>query len=199
MVFPTNHDNSLHDGILPQTEAGGGTQGSTERRRNLSYQQPRSIPLARLIQRRLSSVAEEGQSSKILFSFLQEAQRGGFTCLKELSLESLGRQTPRIGLLDEEIFTKEIFTVQTKADHQFVYEAESIQNPEEPNVVVKLPRKARVLRHDVDSNGNRGKKFLPYEGQATLNTRTTANSEPSTRHKIRDKKQSTSTIITDDI
>jgi hypothetical protein len=35
------------------------TDPALERRRNLSYQQPRSIPLARLIQRRLSSVAEE--------------------------------------------------------------------------------------------------------------------------------------------
>jgi len=35
------------------------TNPTLERRRNLSYQQPRSIPLARLIQRRLSSVAEE--------------------------------------------------------------------------------------------------------------------------------------------
>jgi hypothetical protein len=35
------------------------TDPTLERRRNLSYQHPRSIPLARLIQRRLSSVAEE--------------------------------------------------------------------------------------------------------------------------------------------
>ena len=35
------------------------TDPALERRRNLSYQQPRSIPLARLIQRRLSSVVEE--------------------------------------------------------------------------------------------------------------------------------------------
>lgn len=174
MVFPTKHENSLHDGILPQTEAGSDTQGSTERRRNLSYQQPRSIPLARLIQRRLSSVAEEGQSStNILFSFLKEAQTGGFTRLKGLSLESLGRQMPRIGLLDEEISTREIFTVQTEADHQLVYEAEPMLNSEEPNVVVKLPQRARVLRHNVDSN--RGKKFLRYDGQATLSTRPTAN------------------------
>ena len=175
MVFPTNHENSLHDGILPQTVAGGGIQGSTERRRNLSHQQPRSIPLARLIQRRLSSVAEEGQSTKILFSFLKEAQTGGFTRLKGLSLEPLGRQMPRIGLLDKEIFTREIFTVQTEADHQLVYEAESMLNSEEPNVVVKLPQKVRVLRHDIDSN--RGKKFKRYDGQATrtLNTRPTTN------------------------
>ena len=187
MVFPTNHENSLHDGILPQTETGGSTQGSTERRRNLSYQQPRSIPLARLIQRRLSSVAEEGQPTKILFSLLQEAQTGGFTRLKGPSLESLGRQMPRIGLLDEEIFTREMFTVQTEADHQLAYEAESMQNPEEPNVVVKLPQKARVLRHDVDSN--RGKKFQRYDTQATPNNRTTANSDPGTRHyKFRVKK-----------
>jgi hypothetical protein len=193
MVYPTNHENSLHDGILPQTEAGRGTQGSTERRRNLSYQQPRSIPLARLIQRRLSSVAEEGQSTNILFSFLQEAQTGGFTRLKGLSLESLDRQMPRIGLLDEEIFS-----VQTEA-HQHVYEAESMLNSEEPNVVVKLPQKVRVLRHVVDSD--RGNKFQRDDGQATLNTRTfpTANSDPSTRHnKLRVKKQSISTIITDD-
>lgn len=158
MVFPTNHEKSLHDGILPQTETVGGTQGSTERRRNLSYQQPRSIPLARLIQRRLSSVAEEGQSTKILFSFMQEAQMGGFTGLKGPGplLESLGRQKPRIGLLDEEIYTREIFTVQTEAD-RLVYDAESMLHSEEPNVVVKLPQKAKVLRHDVDSN--RGKKF----------------------------------------
>ena len=195
MVFPTNHENSLHDGILPQTEAGRGTQGSTERRRNLSCQQPRSIPLARLIQRRLSSVAEEDQSTKILFSFLQEAQTGGFSHSKGLSLESLGRQMPRTGLLDEEIFTTEIFTMQTEADHQLVCEAESL-NSDEPNVVVKLPQKASVLRHDVDSN--RGKKILRYDGHATLNTRPSANSEPSTRHKIRVKKQSTATITTDD-
>lgn len=190
MAFPTNHENSLHDGILPQTEAGGGTQGSTERRRNLSYQQPRSIPLARLIQRRLSSVAEEDRSTKILFSFLKEAQTGGYTRLKGLSLESLGRQMPRIGLLDEEIFTREIFAVQTEADDQFFYEAES----DKPNVVVKLPQKASVLRHDFDSN--RGKKILRYDGQAPLNARPTA--DPSTRHKIRVKKQSTATFITDD-
>ncbi|CAA7261685.1 unnamed protein product [Cyclocybe aegerita] len=36
---------------------------SGDRRRNLSYQHPRSIPLARLIQRRLSSVAEEDISA----------------------------------------------------------------------------------------------------------------------------------------
>jgi len=42
-------------------------------------------------------------------------------------------------------------------------------NSDEPNVVVKLPQKASVLRHDVDSN--RGKKFLRYGGQATLNAR----------------------------
>ena len=36
-----------------------------KRRRNLSYQQPRSIPLARLIQWRLSSVAEEGQPIRL--------------------------------------------------------------------------------------------------------------------------------------
>ena len=102
MVFPTNYENSLHGGILPRTEAGSGTQDSAGRRRNLSYQQPRSIPLARLIQQRLSSVVEEGQS-KILFSFLQDAQTEGFTRLKGLSsLESLGRQMPRIRLLDEE-------------------------------------------------------------------------------------------------
>ena len=176
MVFPTNHENSLH---LPQTEAGGGTQGSTERRRNLSYQQPRSIPLARLIQRRLSSVAEENQSTKILFSFLQEAQTGGFTRSIGQSRESLGRQMPRIGLLEEEVLTREVFTVQTEADHQLVYEAGSMLNSDEPNVVVKLPQKASVLRHDVDSN--RGKKFLRYE---TLDTA----SDPSTRHKIEFKK-----------
>ena len=174
MVFPTNNENSLHDGILPQTEVDSGTQGSTERRRNLSYQQPRSIPLARLIQRRLSSVAEEGhRSTNILFSFLQEAKTGGFTRLKGLSLESLGRQMPRTGLLDEEIFAREMFTVQTEADHQFVYEAESMLNSEEPNIVVKLPQKAKVLHHDVDSN--RRKKFLRYDGQATLSTRHTTN------------------------
>jgi hypothetical protein len=193
-VFPTNHENSLHDKILPQTEAGGGTQGSTERRRNLSYQQPRSIPLARLIQRRLSSVAEEDQSTKILFSFLKEAQTEGYTRLKGLSLESLSRQMPRIGLLDEEIFTSEIFTVQTEADHQFVYEAESMLNSDKPNVVVKLPQKAGSLRHDFDSNG--GKKILRYDRQATLNARPTA--DPSTRHKIRVKKLSTTTDITGD-
>ena len=196
MVFPANDENSLHDEILPQSGAGGGTQGSTERRRNLSYQQPRSIPLARLIQRRLSSVAEEGQSTNILFSFFQEAQTGNFTRFKGLSLESLGRQMPRIGLLDEEIFTREIFTVQTEADHQLVYEADSMMNSDKPNVVVKLPQKASVLHHDVDSN--RGKKFLRYDGQATLNTRPTANSDPGTRYKVRVKKQSTAPIITND-
>ena len=169
MVFPTHHENSLHDGILPQAKTGGSTQGSTDRRRNLSYQQPRSIPLARLIQRRLSSVAEENQSTKILFSFLQEAQMGGFTRSKGLSLESSGRQMPRIGLLEEEVFTREIFTVQTEADHQLVYEAEPMLNSDEPNVVVKLPQKTCVLRHDVDSY--RGKKPLRYDGQATPNTR----------------------------
>ena len=187
LVVPTNHEKSLYDGILPQSDVGGGTQGSTERRRHLSYQQPRSIPLARLIQRRLSSVAEEDQSTKILFSFLQGTQTGEFTRPKGLSFESLGRQMPRIGLLDEEIFTTEMFTVQTEADHQLVYEGESLLNSDEPNVVVKLPRKASVLlRHDVDSN--RGKKILRFDGQATLNTRPTANSDPSTRHKIRAKK-----------
>ena len=186
MAFPTIHENSLHDGILPQNEADGGTQGSIERRRNLSYQQPRSIPLARLIQRRLSSVAEEEQSTKILFSFLKEAQTGGFTRLNGLSLESLGRQMPRIGLLDEEIFTREIFTVQTEADHQLVYKAESMLNSDELNVVVKLPQKASISRDDVDNN--RGKKILRYDRQATLNTRSTVNSDPSTRHKIRVKK-----------
>jgi hypothetical protein len=170
MVFPTNNENSLHDKILPQTEVGGGTQGSTERRRNLSYQQPRSIPLARLIQRRLSSVAEEDQSTKnILFSFLKEAQTEGYTRLKGLSLESLSRQIPRIGLLDEEIFTREIFAVQTEADHQFVYETESMLNSDKPNVVVKLPQKVGALRHDFESN--RGKNILRYGGQATLNAR----------------------------
>ena len=103
MVFPTNYENSLHRGILPRTEAGSGTQDSVGRRRNFSYQQPRSISLARLIQRRLSSVAEEGQSKIIMmFSFLLDAQTGGFTRFKGLSsLESLGRQMPRIRLLDE--------------------------------------------------------------------------------------------------
>ena len=168
MGFPTNHENSLHGGILPQTEAGGGTQGLTERRRNLSYQQPRSIPLARLIQRRLSSVAEEGQSTKILFSFLQDAQTGGFTRLKGLSLESLGRQMPRIRLLDEEIFTREIFTVQTEVDHQLACQAESMLNSDEPNVVVKLPQKSSVLRRD---DSNRGKTFLRYDGQARSKSR----------------------------
>ncbi|KAJ3507548.1 hypothetical protein NLJ89_g6245 [Agrocybe chaxingu] len=39
------------------------TASACDRRRNLSYQHPRSIPLARLIQRRLSSVAEEDISA----------------------------------------------------------------------------------------------------------------------------------------
>ena len=195
MAFPTNHEKSLHDKILPETEAGGGTQGSTERRRNLSYQQPRSIPLARLIQRRLSSVAEEDQSTKIVFSFLKEAQTEEYTRFKGLSLESLSRQIPRIGLLDEEIFTREIFAVQTEADRQFVYEAESKQNSDKPNVVVKLPQKVGALRHDF--NSNRGKKILRYDGQATLNARPTANPS-TTRHKTRVKKLSTANDITDD-
>jgi len=188
MAFSTNHKNIPHDGKGLQAEpfqAGVGAQDFTERRRNLSYQQPRSIPLARLIQRRLSSVAEEDLSTKILFPFLQEAQTGGFMSSKRLSLESLGRQMPRIGLLDEEIFTTEMFSLRTEQDHQLVYEAESILNSDESNVVVKLPKKASVLRHDVDSNGE--KTILHYNKatrQAALNTRPT-NSDPNKRHKIR--------------
>jgi hypothetical protein len=184
MAFSTNHENNLHNGTLLEAEplqAGVGIQSLTERRRNLSHQQPRSIPLARLIQRRLSSVAEEDQSTKILFPFLQETQKGRFT-RSGLSLESLGRQMPRIG--DEEIFTTEIFTVR---DHQLGYETDS-------NVVVKLPKKASVLRHDVDSN--REKKILRYDRQATLKT----HCQLRPKHKVQDKsfkKISTATIVTD--
>ncbi|KAF8813794.1 hypothetical protein BYT27DRAFT_6356873 [Phlegmacium glaucopus] len=112
MAFSTNHDKSPHDRKILQTEPFQAvcTRGFTERRRNLSYQQPRSIPLARLIQRRLSSVAEEDLSTKISFPFLQERQTGGFIHSKGLSLEPLGHQMPRIGLLDEEIFTTEMFS-----------------------------------------------------------------------------------------
>ena len=184
MAFSTNHENNLHDGTLLEAEpsqTGVGIQSLTERRRNLSHQQPRSIPLARLIQRRLSSVVEEDQSTKILFPFLQETQKGGFIRSKGQSLESLGRQMPRIG--DEEIFTTEIFTVR---DHQFGYETDS-------NVVVKLPKKASVLRHDVDSNRE---KILRYDRQVTFKT----HCQLRPKHKVQDKsfkKISTTTIVTD--
>lgn len=45
---------------------------SSERRRNLSYQHPRSIPLARLIQRRLSSVVEEDTVRDSLLPLLRK-------------------------------------------------------------------------------------------------------------------------------
>ena len=144
MTFSTNHENNPHDGDLLQVMQTGSTRGSTERRRNLSYQQPRSIPLARLIQRRLSSVTEEDLSTKILLPFLQEAQTGEFTASKGPPLEPFGRQTPKIGLLDEDIFTTEIFSVNTEADHQPVYD-ESMLGSGESNVVVKLPPKASVM------------------------------------------------------
>lgn len=194
IAFSTNHENSLHDGSLLQAEhlqVGVGAQDSAERRRNLSYQ-PRSIPLARLIQRRLSSVAEGDLSTKILFPFLQEAQTGGFTRSKGLSLEPLGRQMPRIGLLETETFS-----VRTKTDPQLVYEAESMLNSDKSNFVVKLPPKANSLCHDTPSN--REKKHLRYgkvTRQTPLNTEPT-NSDLSKRHKIRVKQRSTATIRVD--
>ena len=63
-----------------------------ERRRNLSYQQPRSIPLARLIQRRLSSVAEEDATfnhESLLPSLRKNLPNSS---LKHLATESLQSQ-----------------------------------------------------------------------------------------------------------
>ena len=165
MAFSTNHEN----GNLLQAEplqTSVVTQGSTKRRSNLSYQQPRSIPLARLIQRRLSSVAEENLSTKTLFPFFPEAQTGGITRLKGSSLEPLGRQMPRIGLLDEEISTTEIFSVRTEPDYQ--HEAKSILSSGESNVVVKLPTNTGILPQDVDSSG--GQHFGKVTRQAVLDT-----------------------------
>ena len=51
--------NEAHIPALGLLQADTPPSSSLVRRRNLSHQQPRSIPLARLIQRRLSSVAEE--------------------------------------------------------------------------------------------------------------------------------------------
>lgn len=48
---------------------------SSERRRNLSYQHPRSIPLARLIQRRLSAVVEEDVRDSLLPMLRQRASQ----------------------------------------------------------------------------------------------------------------------------
>ena len=186
-------------GNLPQVEplqADVGTQGYAERRRNLSYQQPRSIPLVRLIQRRLSSVAEEDPSTKVLSPFLQEAQTGRFTRSKRLSLETLDPQMLRTGLLDEEIFTTEMFSVRAESDRQLLYEAESMLNSGQSKVVVKLPPKTSILCPVVPGGDE---KFLRYDkatGQAT-NTRST-NTDISKRCKIRVKKRSTATITTDD-
>ena len=177
VVFSTNLENNLHSGNLLQAELlqdGVGIQSSGERRRDLSYQQPRSIPLARLIQRRLSSVAEEDQSAKMLFPFLQEAPKRGFS----KGLQSSAHQMPRIGLLDEEIFTTEIFTV----NHPPAYEAESMLNSDESNVVVKLPQRAgKSVCHD--RNSDRGKKIPCYDRQATSKTHCQLRSQ----HKAQDK------------
>ena len=186
-------------GNLPQVEplqADVGTQGYAERRRNLSYQQPRSIPLVRLIQRRLSFVAEEDPSTKILSPFLQQAQTGGFTRSKRLSSETLDPQMLRTGLLDEEIFTAEMFGVRAESDRQLLYETESMLNSGQSNVVVKLPQKTSILCPVVDGGKKKILRYDKAKGQATLNTRST-NTDTSTRHKIRVKKRSTATITTD--
>jgi hypothetical protein len=85
---------------------------------------------------------------------------------------------PRTGLLDEEIFAPEIFTVK---DHQLVYDSESMPNSAESNVVVKLPQKPCVLRRDVDSN--REKKFLRYDRQAFPK----AHCQLLPKHKVQNK------------
>ena len=65
----------MEEARTPETPYLNQPPASSERRRQLSYQQPRSIPLARLIQRRLSSVPEEEMlSSKYDLSVLKNVR-----------------------------------------------------------------------------------------------------------------------------
>ncbi|KJA20728.1 hypothetical protein HYPSUDRAFT_55884 [Hypholoma sublateritium FD-334 SS-4] len=71
VITSTVHEPTL-DQEIEQVENTDTLPFSSERRRNLSYQHPRSIPLARLIQRRLSSVVEEDTVRDSLLPLLRK-------------------------------------------------------------------------------------------------------------------------------
>lgn len=124
---------------------------SSERRRNLSYQHARSIPLARLIQRRLSSVAEEDAGRDSLLPLLRK-KVSEFT-FNRFSQESPNLRRPLENLSDNENFEY------TMGDEENVEFAMSIEDPpmlvENSNAIVKLPQKLEALRANQILNGQR--------------------------------------------
>lgn len=121
---------------------------SPDYRRNLSHQQPRSIPLARLIQRRLSSVTEEDlvrdQPSK------EPPPRDACSALFSRSFKI--RTAQNAGTSQDPIVTA--LTPQTQTDDlvESVSTPTSTQLVSNTNVTVKLPAKGTRVSSKFASN-----------------------------------------------
>jgi hypothetical protein len=134
----------------------------SERRRNLSYQHARSIPLARLIQRRLSSVAEEDAGRDSLLPLLRKK-------VSEFTFNRFSQEAPNLRRPLENLSDNENFDY-TMGDEENIESAMSIEGPpmlvENCNAIVKLPQKGpevlngfgqrSMTRNDVEKENDNG-------------------------------------------